>query len=132
MKGAVLHRLGMNFVTERRMRAAYGIGLHTSFDPKIHPDHLKGLNKAGRSICTKGLKWCVYKVLLTLIHANVEGQRMANGHLVKLPGKYSRQLSEEEYQDEKDRKVSIPMMICNEDEVPAYESNSGFPAVTLN
>jgi len=62
MKGAVLHRLGMNFVKERLMRTNYGISVQKVFDPSIHPEHLKGVSKSGKTICRKGITWCAYKV----------------------------------------------------------------------
>jgi len=62
MKGAVLHRLGMNFVKERRMRRNYGIRCQTPFKMTIHPEHLKGLDPSGETVCTKAVEWCAYKV----------------------------------------------------------------------
>ena len=57
---------------------------------------------------------------------------MPSGHVVKL-GDYSRQFSDEEYEQGGDRRVSVTMVICDGDNPPAYETNSGiFPRLSVH
>ena len=48
---------------------------------------------------------------------------MPSGHVVKL-GTYCRKFSDEEY-ERGEREVQISMMICEDDNPPAYETSSG-------
>jgi hypothetical protein len=62
MKGAVLHRLGLNAVKERMMRSNYGIEVNTPFISGFHPQSSRYTNARGDERCNIGLDWIAYKV----------------------------------------------------------------------
>jgi hypothetical protein len=64
MRGAVLHRLGLNIVKERIMRRHYGVSYNrTGFKQGKDPIHLKGVDVAGEVVCMDVMRWYAYKVL---------------------------------------------------------------------
>jgi len=63
MRGAVLHKLGLNVVRERLMRRHYGVSFNRlGFNPRKDPVHLKGIDAAGDVICKGVMKWYAKKV----------------------------------------------------------------------
>ena len=63
MKGAVLHKLGLNAIKERVMRRHYGVEYKAPFEEGVHPEHLKTRNAAGTIVCRAACKWYANKVL---------------------------------------------------------------------
>ena len=61
MKGAVLHKLGLNFVKERMMRRSYGVAFNRPFKHG-DPTDRKGTNLRGETICRGAMKWYASKV----------------------------------------------------------------------
>jgi len=49
---------------------------------------------------------------------------MPSGHLVKV-GNYCRMFLDKEYEQGGNRKVQITMLTCEDDNPPAYQTNSG-------
>lgn len=64
MRGAVLYKLGLNYVKERIMRWSYGIRYDVLFRPGYHPLSRKvvGLDNVAR--CEDVIDWFVTKVCL--------------------------------------------------------------------
>ena len=63
MRGAVLHKLGLNIVKERIMRRHYGVRYNRQgFKHGKDPIHLKGLDAAGEVVCQHVMRWYAYKV----------------------------------------------------------------------
>ncbi len=63
MRGAVLHKLGLNIVKERIMRRHYGVSHYREgFKHGKDPIHLKGVNAAGEVVCNDVMRWYAYKV----------------------------------------------------------------------
>jgi hypothetical protein len=65
MRGAVLQKMGLNFVKERVMRRHYGVAHNRPFEYGVDPICLKDVNAAGTIICRSVMKWYVNKVYLT-------------------------------------------------------------------
>jgi len=61
MKGAVLHKLGLNFVKERIMRRSYGVRFYRPFEDD-DPIERKSMDLAGETICTGVMDWYATKV----------------------------------------------------------------------
>ena len=61
MKGAVLHKLGLNFVKERIMRRSYGIDMSRPWEDD-DPIANKGISYAGETICCDVMRWYTTKV----------------------------------------------------------------------
>src|SRR5437763_1296131 len=62
MKGAILHKLGLNAIKERVMRRHYGVEYKAPFEEGVHPEHLKTRNAAGTIVCRAACKWYANKV----------------------------------------------------------------------
>ena len=63
MRGAVLHRLGFNFVNQRIMRRSYGVTyLKTPFVPGVDPENLREISPLGLPACRDVMRWYVTKV----------------------------------------------------------------------
>lgn len=63
MRGAVLHRMGFNFVKERIMRRNYGVTyIKTPFEPGVDPEHLKEISISGLPACRDVMRWYAKKV----------------------------------------------------------------------
>jgi len=62
MRGAILHRMGFNFVKERIMRRNYGV-IYTRipFLPG-DPRHLLTITESGMPGCKKVMRWYALKV----------------------------------------------------------------------
>jgi hypothetical protein len=69
MRGAVLHKMGLNFVKERLMRRHYGVSHWRDFQAG-DPQYLKGVSIAGNVICNDVMKWYAYKVEPRLLSLN--------------------------------------------------------------
>jgi hypothetical protein len=63
MRGAVLHKLGLNFVKERLMRVSYGIIVNELFREGYHPWDSRVIDVDGVPRCTNLLNWFVRRVL---------------------------------------------------------------------
>jgi hypothetical protein len=63
MKGAVLHKLGLNLVKRRVMRASYGFVGEPVFDPIEHEAQYRFSDPVDGNIRCKGvMKWCARRV----------------------------------------------------------------------
>ena len=62
MRGAVLYKLGLNFVKERLMRRSYGACVQVLFSSGYHPEHLKVECIDGVIRCDRVMDWFVQKV----------------------------------------------------------------------
>jgi hypothetical protein len=62
MRGAVLHKLGLNIVKERIMRRHYGVSYYRGFKQGQDPIHLKAMDAAGDVVCRDVMRWYAYKV----------------------------------------------------------------------
>jgi hypothetical protein len=62
MRGAVLHKMGLNLVKERVMRRHYGVRHYRPFELGIDPERLRGVDASGQTICNDVMKWYAYKV----------------------------------------------------------------------
>jgi len=69
MRGAVLHKMGINSVKERLMRRSYGIIANKAFRPGIHPDFRKFTDIAGVVRCRGNMNWYATKVHLIIPHS---------------------------------------------------------------
>jgi hypothetical protein len=68
MRGAVFHRLGFNFVTERVLRRSYGlITMKIPFDPKNDPPHLRAIHPSGLPACRGVMRWYAVKASSTIL-----------------------------------------------------------------
>jgi hypothetical protein len=62
MRGAVLHKLGMDSVKERILRAHYGIPNDVIFRKGHHPTDRRYISVAGEDRCRGVMKWFANKV----------------------------------------------------------------------
>jgi len=62
MRGAVLHKLGLNCVKERIMRRHYGVVYNKPFDSSKDPVERKGYNLRGEAVCKDSMRWYAKKV----------------------------------------------------------------------
>ena len=62
MRGAVLYKLGMDFVKSRVMSKSYGVAFNAEFRPGYHPTSRKIECVDGISRCEDVMKWYVRKV----------------------------------------------------------------------
>ena len=69
MRGAVLHKLGLNLIKERVMRRHYGIKHWRAFEEGKDPERLRGENAAGETICQDAMMWYAKMVFLKNIIA---------------------------------------------------------------
>ncbi len=60
-RGAVLHRLGLNYVQARVLRLHYGIASLVPFEGH-HPQNLRTQWNDGRIMCKDVMKWYAKKV----------------------------------------------------------------------
>jgi hypothetical protein len=78
MRGAVLHKLGLNVVKERLMRRHYGVKFNRlGFKPGKDPAHLKGYDLAGNVICKNAMRWYAHKVRQPEYRANPKASKDA-------------------------------------------------------
>ena len=63
MRGAVLHKMGLNYVKERVMRRHYGV-LYSrpGFRDGKDPEHFRSVNIAGEEVCDNVMQWYAFKV----------------------------------------------------------------------
>ena len=64
MRGAVLYKLGLDFVRERFTRVCYGTQVSVEFQEGFHPNSRKTYGKDGRARCSGVMCWFVKKVPL--------------------------------------------------------------------
>ena len=63
MRGAILHKLGLNCIRERIMRRHYGVRhSRTPFNPAKDPLSRKGTNLRGDTVCLGAMTWYAKKV----------------------------------------------------------------------
>jgi hypothetical protein len=69
MRGAVLHKMGINSVKERLMRRSYGVIANKAFRQGIHPEFRKFTDIAGVVRCRGNMNWYATKVHLIIPHS---------------------------------------------------------------
>ena len=62
VQGAVLHKLGLNFVKSRVMPRSYGVTHNVVFRPGVHPTDRQVEGLDGVTRCENVMKWYVRKV----------------------------------------------------------------------
>lgn len=62
MRGAVLHKMGMDYVKERIMRVHYGYSITKPFIEGYHPPERKYVGTAGDTRCDGIMRWFANKV----------------------------------------------------------------------
>jgi hypothetical protein len=62
MKGAVLYKLGLDFVKDRVMRVSYGTTTRIPFEEGYHPDSRKVMDYDGIARCRGVMHWFAKKV----------------------------------------------------------------------
>jgi hypothetical protein len=62
MKGAVLYKLGLDFVKDRVMRVSYGTTTGVPFEEGHHPDSRKVMGYDGTARCSGVMHWFAKKV----------------------------------------------------------------------
>jgi hypothetical protein len=63
VRGAVLSKMGVNSVKERRMRRHYGLVTSKIFRPGHDPESRKFVDIAGLTRCRDSTDWYSYKVV---------------------------------------------------------------------
>jgi hypothetical protein len=63
MRGAVLYKLGLDFVKDRVMRRSYGINTDWHFRHGYHPESRKRVGLDGATLCKGLMFWFVTKVV---------------------------------------------------------------------
>lgn len=67
MRGAVLHKMGLNLVKERMMRAHYGVKYYRNFIEGSDPERLRDEDAAGDTICQDVMNWFANKVCTRIL-----------------------------------------------------------------
>ena len=67
MRGAVLYKLGLDFVKERIARRHYGHAWNPNFIQGHHPEFRKFTNVAGWVLCSNAVDYYVKKVQISLL-----------------------------------------------------------------
>src|SRR5438552_2289578 len=67
MRGAVLYKLGLDFVKERIARRHYGHAWNPNFIQGHHPEFRKFTNVAGWVLCSNAVDYYVKKVCISLL-----------------------------------------------------------------
>ena len=62
MRGAVLYKLGLDFVKDRIIRKSYGVAMNVAFRPGHHPNSRKVTSLDGVVRCEDVMHWYAYKV----------------------------------------------------------------------
>lgn len=75
MRGAVLHKLGLDYVKERIMRAHYGTSVSMPFRYGIDPPNLKYVNASGEERCNRVMEWLAHKVRVQLDFSDILGTK---------------------------------------------------------
>ena len=73
MRGAILHKVGLDVVKERVMRRHYGIGTSKSFRYGHDPDRLKYVSPDGETMCRDVMNWYTRKVPTTICNCLTSG-----------------------------------------------------------
>lgn len=63
MRGAVLYKLGLDFVKDRVMRVSYGTAARVPFEEGRHPISRKGIDYDGKARCSGVMHWFAKKVM---------------------------------------------------------------------
>jgi hypothetical protein len=63
MRGAVLYKLGLDFVKDRIMRRSYGVAMNVAFRAGHHPTSRKVTSLDGVVRCEDVMHWYAYKVI---------------------------------------------------------------------
>jgi hypothetical protein len=66
MRGAVLYKLGLDFVKDRIMRRSYGVAMNVAFRSGHHPNSRKVTSLDGVVRCEDVMHWYAYKVRTTI------------------------------------------------------------------
>lgn len=85
MRGAVLHKMGLNYVKERLMRRHYGVSHNRPFEYGKDPISLKGTNAAGTVICRTVMKWYANKVYFFAPFCSLLGPEDCNRTRYQIP-----------------------------------------------
>jgi hypothetical protein len=76
MRGAVLHGLGLNLITERTMRRSYGIVTQPDFVSGVHNERRKIMSPIDGSIrCRDVMRWFATKVSTTKMRSVLSIER---------------------------------------------------------
>jgi len=126
MRGAVLHKLGLNVVRERLMRRHYGVSYNRGgFNPRRDPAHLKGYDAAGEICCHGVMRWYAKKV-----HSRVEefglivkGEKMPNGQAKRFS--FCTKFSEAEYDKPGPLTTTATLSVCESEEPPEFDNDTG-------
>lgn len=78
MKGAVLHKMGLNYVKERMLRRNYGVSHYRDFNYGKDPIRLQGEDAAGDVVCFSVMNWYANKVPAQLKHPLTKGTKSCN------------------------------------------------------
>lgn len=62
MRGAVLYKLGLDFVKDRVMRLSYGVITRVQFRPGYHPQSRRYIPIEGTVSCKGVMDWFAHKV----------------------------------------------------------------------
>lgn len=62
VRGAVLYKLGLNYVKEHAMRVHYGVSSWVPFQEDVHPEDFRVEAYDGVPMCKNVMKWYVRKV----------------------------------------------------------------------
>lgn len=64
MRGAVLHKIGLDFVTDRIARRSYGVTFNAEYRPGYHPPARKVTCIDGVVRCENVMQWYAKRVCL--------------------------------------------------------------------
>ncbi len=121
MRGAVLHKLGLNLIKERVIRSNYGVVRWRPFKEGKDPKRLKRIDEDGEEYCADVMYWYAKKVSTKIITVNYQGQKMSNGEMMK--ARFHGTYTPKEYDD--DLSSTFTLSICEDSHVPTYRINSG-------
>jgi hypothetical protein len=78
MRGAVLYKLGLDYVKDRVMRRSYGVPTSVIFRDGYHPVSRRWVDAAGDTRCQGVMRWFASKVpsLLVFTNSRVKSLRM--------------------------------------------------------
>jgi hypothetical protein len=95
MRGAVLYKLGLDFVKDRIMRRNYGVAMNVVFRPGYHPAHRRITGLDGVVRCENVMDWYGNKVYSLCYCFDIQNQRITSGAVTEHP--FFRMLSVAEY-----------------------------------
>jgi hypothetical protein len=124
VRGAVLHRMGLEIVKERRMRASYGIDKAVPFELGTHPLPRMIVGPDGILRCSEVMHWYARKVFPILEMSLFQNERMPIGKVVQHTV-YS-QLTEWKFKFAASLNCSVELLVCDDDTPPEYLENCTF------